>query len=727
MGGIRAWRGQYLFLPNSARLETLRELATQMQDREFSSARIHPQGTLLFVDERTLRVKGHASNAPDYFPESDLIDCPLAKLIGTAGSRAIRKLQEIPVIGTRLEESVMVAGMNCEVVIYPSSRGFLAVELVRSQDPLDRDATSGLYQLTTTQSLEELYRNFVSMLKERFKFEHSILLRVDEFGRLEPLAESLRDGVARGLAPLSGGRSLSSEVLDALLERPVGLLSFPTQSAARLCMSPPDFAPLNLCALRTVESAFQEFDLDGKIRSGAVSAIEINGKLWGVVVLLRSGEGVLGHTDRVGLSSLTKLFPILYRNIIDLRLSKEVGDGYSVEDAGSPFARAFRLSTCGMTLCSLNGQVMTANPSICEILGLNPDRLIGDNFLRFVHPDEQFAYARYCRKLLNGESCKSEYTVRLVSLDGSIVRVQMNMAVSRDASGEPQYFVTQYTNLTELLEAKERQSQIQNNLMRLQRLESLGTFAGGIAHDFNNMLASLYGYLELLELETAQDGCQDLLVRALEACRSGQEMVESLLSFTRQKTWQVSESSLLSVLHEVYDLSSRQFPDWLKFELDAPSQDITLSCDPTQLSQMLQNLVYNAYQAAADYKRIEAEVQLRLFGLELAEARELNPQENEVSFFSNYLLAAGSYAVFQVSDNGPGLTEDILEHIFEPFFSTKDPGKGTGLGLSVVFGIVERHNGTISVISKPGQGTRFSVYLPFPSSGDETETKRGVA
>ena len=142
---------------------------------------------------------------------------------------------------------------------------------------------------------------------------------------------------------------------------------------------------------------------------------------------------------------------------------------------------------------------------------------------------------------------------------------------------------------------------------------------------------------------------------------------------------------------------------------------------------MLQNLVYNAYQAAADHKRIEAEVQLRLFGLELAEARELNPQENEVSFFSNYLLAAGSYAVFQVSDNGPGLTEDILEHIFEPFFSTKDPGKGTGLGLSVVFGIVERHNGTISVISKPGQGTRFSVYLPFPSSGDETETKRGVA
>ena len=135
----------------------------------------------------------------------------------------------------------------------------------------------------------------------------------------------------------------------------------------------------------------------------------------------------------------------------------------------------------------------------------------------------------------------------------------------------------------------------------------------------------------------------------------------------------------------------------------------------TQVSQMLQNLVYNACQAAAEHKKIEAKVELRLESLELAESRELSSQENEVSFFSNYFLAAGSYAVFQVSDNGPGITEDTLEHIFEPFFSTKDPGKGTGLGLSVVFGIVERHSGTISVISKPGRGTRFRVYLPSSS------------
>ena len=601
------------------------------------------------------------------------------------------------------------------MVIYPSSSGYLAVELVPSQEILNRDATVGLYDLVGTDSLEQLYRNFVSVLKTKFKFDHSILYRLDEFSRLEPLAESLFDGVARGLAPLGSGRALSPEAQSTLWERPVGLLSSSEIESAQIFMTPGEATPLNVSALRTIDSAFQEFHSDGVSRSGAVSAIEMNGKLWGVVVLLRGGERALSHADRVGLSSLTKLFPILYRNIVDRRQSEELVENFTVDDAVSPFARAFRLSTCGMTLCSLTGQVLTANPSICEILGLSGERLIGDNFLKFVHPDEQFAYARYCRKLLNGDDCKSDYTVRLVSLDGSIVRVQLNMAVSRDPSGEPQYVVTQYTNLTELLEAKERQSKIQNDLMRLQRLESLGTFAGGIAHDFNNMLASLYGYLELLEIETQQDDCRDLLMRALEACRAGQDMVESLLSFTRRKTWQVSESSLLSVMREAYDVTSRHCPDWLSFELVVPPADMTLRCDPTQVSQMLQNLVYNACQAAAEHKKIEAKVELRLESLELAESRELSSQENEVSFFSNYFLAAGSYAVFQVSDNGPGITEDTLEHIFEPFFSTKDPGKGTGLGLSVVFGIVERHSGTISVISKPGRGTRFRVYLPSSS------------
>ena len=255
--------------------------------------------------------------------------------------------------------------------------------------------------------------------------------------------------------------------------------------------------------------------------------------------------------------------------------------------------------------------------------------------------------------------------------------------------------------------------------MRLQRLESLATFAGGIAHDFNNMLASLYGYLELMEIEMEQESCVDLLRRALQACHSGQEMVESLLSFTRQKTWQVSEASLSAVCKEVHDVTARRCPAGVEVKLLTPPEDMILRCDPTQVSQMLQNLVYNACEAAYEFMRVGAEVELSLESLELTEARELSSDEDEVSFFSNYFLAPGRYAVLQVSDNGPGITEDILEHIFEPFFSTKDPGKGTGLGLSVVFGIVERHSGTISVISKPGKGTRFRIILPSSSGWAE--------
>ena len=245
----------------------------------------------------------------------------------------------------------------------------------------------------------------------------------------------------------------------------------------------------------------------------------------------------------------------------------------------------------------------------------------------------------------------------------------------------------------------EAQRALNAQLIRASKLESLGTLAGGVAHDFNNVLAGIIGFGEM-----AQDGATPGTAQArhldkvLKAALRGKALVERILAFSRGGARASTVFELESVIEEVLTLLSASLRPGVVLEriLEAPAAH--LRGDPTQAFEAVMNLCTNAMQAMPQGGMLT--VQLR---------RE---HVSSARVLSHSALAAGDYLALAVSDQGGGITPDVMEHLFEPFFTTRGAQSGTGLGLAVVHGVVAEFGGAIDVKSTPGHGARFTLYFP---------------
>ncbi len=234
-------------------------------------------------------------------------------------------------------------------------------------------------------------------------------------------------------------------------------------------------------------------------------------------------------------------------------------------------------------------------------------------------------------------------------------------------------------------------------MLRSQRLESVGTLASGIAHDLNNVFSPILMAVGLLqETLDVDERTQRWLDILHSSANRGASLVKQVLSFSRGIT---SEKTLLQpkyIIDEVVQVARETFPKTLRFQM-AGDRLWLVEADATQLHQVLMNLLVNARDAMPQ----GGTIRLEHTNLELTE-----PQ------IEHYItIPAGRYVCLSISDQGCGMTEAVLDHIFEPFFTTKAPGKGTGLGLSTTLGIVQNHGGYITVDSTVGQGSCFRVYL----------------
>ncbi|MGL5076650.1 MAG: hybrid sensor histidine kinase/response regulator, partial [Waterburya sp.] len=230
--------------------------------------------------------------------------------------------------------------------------------------------------------------------------------------------------------------------------------------------------------------------------------------------------------------------------------------------------------------------------------------------------------------------------------------------------------------------------------------ESIGTLAGGIAHDLNNILTPILGFTQLLPLKIAN--LDDSSLQMLQLIRNnalrGSKIVEQVLLFSRDLETEWELLNLADVLEEVLKLIRETFPKSVTIE-DSVVQDLwTLDGDSTQLHQVMMNLCVNARDAMPDGGKL------------LVSAENLRLDEQY--FCTNSNLEMGNYLLVNVSDTGMGIPPEIIDRIFEPFFSTKKPGQGTGLGLSTVIGIIKKHGGTINLESDRQNGTKFQIYLP---------------
>lgn len=278
--------------------------------------------------------------------------------------------------------------------------------------------------------------------------------------------------------------------------------------------------------------------------------------------------------------------------------------------------------------------------------------------------------------------------------------VELRMSLILDDAGRPRARLALGTDVTE-------RKKLEEQFLRAQRMENIGLLAAGIAHDLNNMLAPILLAAPMLRDHVADAGALELLKAVEESAQRGANLVRQILAFARGASGDQRVLPLKHLVREVASVIAGTFPKSIRLEEFIPNNLWPVKINPTQIHQVLLNLALNARDAMPDGGTLRLRVENRVLDSAVAAAIVGG--------------LAGAYLVLRVEDTGTGISPEVLKQMWEPFFTTKEPGKGTGLGLSTVRGIVENHNGFIQVTTGIGVGTTFEVYLP---AAEEPSTDR---
>nr|WP_320191774.1 transporter substrate-binding domain-containing protein [uncultured Desulfobacter sp.] len=284
-----------------------------------------------------------------------------------------------------------------------------------------------------------------------------------------------------------------------------------------------------------------------------------------------------------------------------------------------------------------------------------------------------------------------------------------------DEEGKAVRLVGTHMDITERKKAEqalkkslEEKIRLETALNQAHKMESIGSLAGGIAHDFNNILFPIVGMSELLLEDLEPDSVlKENVEEILKAGKRGSELVNQILAFSRQSEHKMLPTRIQNILKEVLKLARSTIPAYVEINQEIQQDCGMVMANPTQIHQVGMNIITNAYHAVLE-KGGRIRVGLKQVNIAPSSLDQLN-------------IEAGAYALLSISDNGHGMPQELINKIFEPYFTTKEQGKGTGLGLSVVYGIVEDHKGTIKVDSEIGKGTTFKIYLPLMKQSGHVE------
>lgn len=269
-----------------------------------------------------------------------------------------------------------------------------------------------------------------------------------------------------------------------------------------------------------------------------------------------------------------------------------------------------------------------------------------------------------------------------------------------DAEGKIAGIVGVMLDITDRNRTEEENKSLQQRLLQAQKMESIGTLAGGIAHDFNNILMPIIAYSDLLRMRLSGDSsAQNDILQIRRAADRAKDLVHQILTFARQKEAELVPVKISPLLKETVKLLRASIPSTIDVKYRIDAEHDTVFADPTQINQIIMNLCTNAVHAIGN----------RSGYLEIALANESMNLNSANSFAGP---EPGRYVKLSVKDTGKGIRPDLIEKIFEPYFTTKEVGKGTGMGLSIVHGIVKSYKGEITVESEVDKGTCFSIYLP---------------
>ena len=327
---------------------------------------------------------------------------------------------------------------------------------------------------------------------------------------------------------------------------------------------------------------------------------------------------------------------------------------------------------------------------------------------RFVHPEDRHIVSEEIQKAIDATDpdFKGQVEHRIRYADGSVGYIAVLFFVQKDAAGNTVKIYGVNQDITE-------RKTIEARLLQAQKMESIGNLAGGIAHDFNNILFPIIGLSEMLMEDLPAETLErDSAREILEAGRRGSDLVKQILTFSRQNEQKMLPLHIQTILKEALKLCVATIPSDIAISSDIQQDCGGVMANPTQMHQVVMNLMTNAYHAI---EPSPGEIRVALQEAHL-------PDEP----WPGSTLNAGCYVQLSVADTGCGIAPAALGKIFEPYFTTKAPGKGTGLGLAVVYGIVQEHRGDIKVSSTVGEGTTFQVFLPLPDRLPEIETEESA-
>ncbi len=353
-----------------------------------------------------------------------------------------------------------------------------------------------------------------------------------------------------------------------------------------------------------------------------------------------------------------------------------------------------------IAVVNASGERLYNSPSYERILGYKPDELSGTTAFEQIHPEDRDKVLKAAADARRtGIGTNLEYRMR--HKDGGWRTLESRAStIMRDGQVERLVIVNRDVTQRKSLEEQFRQA---------QKMEAVGRLSGGVAHDFNNLLGVIIGYGEIVQEGTPADSpLRNCVDEMLKAGHRAAGLTKQLLAFSRQQVMDPRVLDLNSVVKDMEKMLMRLIGEDIQLKTSLDPDLVRIKADQSQIEQVFLNLAVNARDA------MPSGGELRL------QTSNFHMDQEFVSRYP-YPVLVGDYVLLTVSDTGIGMDAATKARVFEPFFTTKEKGKGTGLGLSMVYGVVKQSGGYIEVVSEPGAGACFNIYLPKAVTAEDVD------